>query len=435
MSEFAAKEILPERMLAEAENAKRILAASPYVTCDRLFSNSNAAAKILYTDFRAISFVSGSSSLATLRSLLVSGVKLFHVPTLHAKVYWIDGACFSLGSQNLTLQGKKNIEANVVSGTETNSDSISQFFNNLEPHAVALSSADLDLMEELTAELAIDFNRIASEAAEADKKVAQAMKLRKEREARQRRDKMTATLAELIKTLESSQTDNLSSVRATVRRLTNVSTDEWGNTSETHTNSLVPTTNIGFLGLIKDLRVPAKRLSRYLLINEDTGKLAFVRLAKTRITYFSSGLRTGSPFRFEEFSAIVAINFEWDLLKLAERSGSIELRSEESAKAESLATADFTFSLAGINIFNVELTISGVFARMGSAPLDQVLKGTEFKAYLVKHLTTPFTFKTALHGESALDFFAVSHPAELELRAHKFQGAPLLTARRVGVRI
>ncbi|MFT4638698.1 MAG: hypothetical protein ACI8T1_002021 [Verrucomicrobiales bacterium] len=231
---FAAREILPAQILEAAIDADCIKAASPYVTCNRLFANTKASSKILYTDFRAISFISGASSLTVLRKLMELSVDIFHVSALHAKVFLIDENSFSLGSQNLTVQGQKNIEANVISGTETTTSSIVSFFEELHSKAIGLCVEDLDLMEQLIETIIPDFEAIAKKAEETDQEIADAIALRQEEEAGRRRETMKATLAELLASLKSKTTEHSRSIRATVKRLANVRDAGW---NVTHTNS------------------------------------------------------------------------------------------------------------------------------------------------------------------------------------------------------
>src|SRR5262249_46796529 len=68
----------------------------------------------VYTRFSAGDFLSGASSLDALRRLHDLGVRLYAVPRLHAKMLIVPGAFASVGSQNLTAQGRRNREATAV---------------------------------------------------------------------------------------------------------------------------------------------------------------------------------------------------------------------------------------------------------------------------------------------------------------------------------
>src|SRR4051794_4818619 len=128
----AVKEHLPKWMLRCAAKANEVLAASPYVTDARLFNGCGAKVARLYTDFSTLNFIAGASSLRVLKKLLNDGVAIYHVAFLHAKTVLIDGEHFSLGSQNLTVRGRrKNVGANFVAGSDTPSKEVQKFFDRL----------------------------------------------------------------------------------------------------------------------------------------------------------------------------------------------------------------------------------------------------------------------------------------------------------------
>ena len=89
-----------------------VLVFSPYLT-SRTAEWVVGAGKALtvYTCFNIEAFIAGASSLDTLARLLRRGVKLFHLPDLHAKVVTDRRTILFIGSQNLTRRGTKNKEA------------------------------------------------------------------------------------------------------------------------------------------------------------------------------------------------------------------------------------------------------------------------------------------------------------------------------------
>lgn len=90
---------------------------SPYITSSLAERALEAALPQLievYTRFEIESFVSGASSLSSLKTLKEKGYPLFHVPRLHAKVFDHHRDFATVGSQNLTQGGTRNREATVL---------------------------------------------------------------------------------------------------------------------------------------------------------------------------------------------------------------------------------------------------------------------------------------------------------------------------------
>jgi hypothetical protein len=107
----------------QAESSIRIV--SPYVTAHacNVFKRKKVATLELYTRFEVELFASGASDLTTLKNLHTAGVAIYHVPSLHAKMLFVDNMLITVGSQNFTTMGRKNKEA-TVSRTGTGDSSI-----------------------------------------------------------------------------------------------------------------------------------------------------------------------------------------------------------------------------------------------------------------------------------------------------------------------
>lgn len=104
-----------KKEIASAEDA--IIFLSPYLTSNTanlVLREANPKIIQIYTVFSFQNFVSGSSSIKTLRQLKNKGIQLFHLEKLHAKVLIIDKKFASLGSQNLTFGGTRNKEASIT---------------------------------------------------------------------------------------------------------------------------------------------------------------------------------------------------------------------------------------------------------------------------------------------------------------------------------
>ncbi|MEG4024434.1 phospholipase D-like domain-containing protein [Microcoleus sp. S13C4] len=95
----------------------KVIILSPYLTsktAEAILKGSNYTECEVYTIFSVRNFVSGASSLKTLKTLHQCGCKLYHLPRLHAKIIIAPGRFATIGSQNLTRNGVKNKEASVI---------------------------------------------------------------------------------------------------------------------------------------------------------------------------------------------------------------------------------------------------------------------------------------------------------------------------------
>ena len=109
---------IDRRWKKELEKASgMVLVFSPYLTsstAESVLKNVKSESCEIYTRFSLEDFAAGSSSLETLKHLAVRGFKLYKLPKLHAKMIIVPGVFASIGSQNLTVNGRRNREASVV---------------------------------------------------------------------------------------------------------------------------------------------------------------------------------------------------------------------------------------------------------------------------------------------------------------------------------
>jgi hypothetical protein len=102
------KSRIGSRLEREIQSGNRSLFFSPYVTgscADRVLLVAGGGDVELYTVFTAEDFACGASSLRCLQRLIEGGVKVYHLPDLHAKMLLVPGQVVTIGSQNLTNGG------------------------------------------------------------------------------------------------------------------------------------------------------------------------------------------------------------------------------------------------------------------------------------------------------------------------------------------
>lgn len=117
MSEFYLKSIDRRWKKEVALATEAVILLSPYLTsntADLVLRQADPEITRIYTVFSFSNFALGASSLKTLKQLKETGIQLFHLEKLHAKVLIVDNRFASLGSQNLTFGGTRNKEASIV---------------------------------------------------------------------------------------------------------------------------------------------------------------------------------------------------------------------------------------------------------------------------------------------------------------------------------
>lgn len=408
--QYAARDHLPEWMLAKAAAAKEVWAASPYVTDTRLFQAAKKGGNMrLYTDFSSISFISGASSLKVLKELLYSNVEIYHAECLHAKVVLIDATWFSVGSQNLTKRGRnKNLEASFVSGEAATPTDVLALFGHLHEHATRITLAGILAMEAFVAPWLSKFKNISDVAAGIDVQV-EAVEQEKRAAADLAFQRMRRARRKLKRFLNETQPTPTNQLVAAVRKIYNpLSEPMWVGLGKESRESLVPA-NPGqnFETLFVGLGIRPRRLHRYLVVNEDTGQLGLVRFSKTTWTFFANGILCRETVYLGGQELKVEIEFDWKPVKESQRNGVAFLRSIDNDDAGAVvATVDFTFTATGVELGEFECTEVNpdLAARLTSQPEQAEREKLALKKQIFSQVTIPFMFKQKKIGREADQF-------------------------------
>lgn len=265
---------------------------------DRLLSNAclDPGALSVVTDFSPTSgALDYRGQLLGARALLRRGVEVRSLSRLHAKVLVCDGAQVAVGSQNFTTYGRGSkettvIPADVVSGTE--------FVSTLEEWYQISTPVTLEFIELLLAEL----DEAARSAVEASGRLSTAFDERwsaylKVREEERRRRERLSRLQPLASQLASAvQTTTQRTARPMVwARLGIAGEYDYYETLLADKNSTLaawPMKDLKGRRAITELR----RLSFYPIILNPSGRMAFARVAGTRITYVRQAVKWVRPF-------------------------------------------------------------------------------------------------------------------------------------------
>lgn len=144
----------------------KVIILSPYLTSktgEAVLRGSKFAECEIYTVFSVHNFVSGASSLKTLKNLHQRGCKLYHLPRLHAKIVIAPGIFATIGSQNLTRNGVKNKEASVITFDKEEVEEIEKMLDRWLPQRKLITSEMLNKLEDKVKELRRKFSLINRE--------------------------------------------------------------------------------------------------------------------------------------------------------------------------------------------------------------------------------------------------------------------------------
>lgn len=109
-----------KKLIKNAKNEVWIF--SPYLsssTAETITLSSDCSKIKIFTKFSLYDFITGASSLKTLKKLHLNGIEIFQIDNLHAKLIIIDDEIISIGSQNVTLGGTKNKEVTIITKNDT----------------------------------------------------------------------------------------------------------------------------------------------------------------------------------------------------------------------------------------------------------------------------------------------------------------------------
>lgn len=168
---------------------------SPYITsktAESVLSRANGSACEIYTLFSADLFCSKASSLKTIKNLIETGHKVFHLPGLHAKVFLVPGAFASIGSQNLTHAGTRHKEASVALFDKR---MVEQVEKQIAPWLAARIAITLEMiaeMEKVLIHLEPQYHELLDAAETATQGIIEAQLARDEEERRNEEERLAA---------------------------------------------------------------------------------------------------------------------------------------------------------------------------------------------------------------------------------------------------
>ena len=381
---------ISKRWKKEVTESESCIILSPYVSSQTaenvLLSGSNNEIK-LYTLFEAELFLSNASSLKTLRCLLDKGVEIYQLDNLHAKIVLAENFV-SIGSQNLTSKGRLNYEASFCSHDQKVIHYVKNEVATWLENASPVSELMLSKMEELIAPLIPQYKLLSAELSIIDEKVQEFSEdnLYK-REIEKKRLRNLELIANQAAALQTKSNWELARVN-------------YIESETSYTSSLLARYNLTSW-TYDEQPVTLKSKNRYLFIDVPTGRIAWARVNKSRITFFSDSLKLSDAIELFSQDVRVTYRANWD--SNSENNLQIDIATVDGRNA--LVLYCF-FDIAGFSNISVEV-------KNGSNELwlqnfinltkdNSIIKGLE---ELEKGFLEPFVYNARLLGEQADKFF------------------------------
>lgn len=268
------------RWTREIRESARLIILSPYITsstADTVTAQATPETTEIYTLFSAELFLNQSSSVNTLKKLKTRGFSLFALDNLHAKIVLVPDQFVSIGSQNLTLRGTKNREGTVVFSDPRRVD---QIFSELEPwlaEATEITDEMLTTMESAVKPHLDLYQTLLEIAGRIDQEVANVADVHRQRLFRLQEAVAKAPKASKVVFASVDYVGDNYECSLVVR-----------NRESTFTQWKVGD-DIVWLG----------RLYWYLVLLGDSGKVAWARVADTRISYYTRKFTRSDTSFFE----------------------------------------------------------------------------------------------------------------------------------------
>ncbi|EPM6342137.1 phospholipase D-like domain-containing protein [Vibrio parahaemolyticus] len=405
------------RWKSAAINAEQLIMLSPYITspsANTVINNVDPRRCEVYTLFSAELFASGSSSIDTLIELKESGVNLYSLERLHAKVVLVPDKFASIGSQNLTLGGTHNLESSVV----VEQKFVSEVESLVKKWTVSRSEITLDMLIDMKNQIAPflkQYKSLKMLLEEVDTKT-------KDNELQRRKQETAKLLKERIRKLNEALKKASKSKRNTQCKVTRIVGEYF-----TIHYSLTPKRKESLVSwLVDGSVVELEKANRYICMVESSGKLGWARVFKTRITYFSDSVYINNGFEVANVKCDVKFVANWNSDDSSESNLLIKLSPLGSNK---FITCRSWFGLDSLIIndisFDDGVEDTKVFNSISTWIKDNEVK---FSELIVRELLSPFKYNNKLLGVGANEFFG-KVGTEVNLSLSKYNNNPLLVAK------
>ena len=298
--QFVATDVYPtwRRRVKAAESSVRIY--SPYL--DRLAVDLLSNADLDGPDLSVLTDLSPASGtldyrgqLLALKRLIDKGIEIRSLPRLHAKVLLVDGQTVTVGSQNFTSYARRSHETTAAPTTDMIE---SRFVETLEHWWNDARPVDIELIERL-------LGNLEDPIAEAKSAIESLVAAYEDAEAEYREERRRAAITrfeqDLARARESSTSTGIRKAATASRYSSGQSVAyarlEWldaGYYTLVRWSSEVDLTRWRMSSGVVTDTVRLAPLAFYPVLLGPDGRMAFVRVGRSRITYVWRGVRWGA---------------------------------------------------------------------------------------------------------------------------------------------
>lgn len=425
------RDIIPRVRREVVASKTRIRIFSPYLT-------SSVAKKVLqgvppenceiYTLFNASVFITGSSSIQTIIDLSVMGYTIFHLPGLHAKMTIIPEQFAYIGSQNLTYMGKRHLEASLSMVCRKDVQKASDFADQMMGRRRLITHAMMTDMEKYIEEAIGKWKEIQKKSREIDElieerdlaRMAEEEDTRKmEQETQKRRRIFGKRIRKLGSNINRYNLSNGIKGSVVIKRT--------GHT--TSTISFAPDLvdkNLTYWKIEKEFQSLAPYM-RYLCIIENNGKIAWVRLVKSRITFACDSVEFPDPVDLGGLICRVSFFAIWDDLELEIDQKNIEINIKPIDLPGSMSVKAWFdsngFRSAKVNAENTQDKMKGLAGWLKR-------HREKFQEIIMKEFLKPFKYDKKLEGIQ-MDRFLGPVDSRYNLRLACMGDIRMLVARKI----
>lgn len=368
---------------------------SPYFTSETAESVlENVENCEIYTVFNVENFVSGASSIQTLKKLIHKGFSVYFIPQLHAKIILVVDSFVSIGSQNLTNQGTRNKEATF---TSTSLSVVKFIEDELQNWFAERKEVSLELLEDLEdriAHLRDFYDEFRDEVEKVEEEI------------------------EFDKPEEIDITENLKRLIANLSKIEKTQEYVQGTIKYNNVWTFMPDSSYGSDLLnwqIGSKIFELKKTNRYLSLIENTGKLGWARVMKTRITYYESSANWQDFTQLNKKFYKITFEANWDQRTLSDYNLSVRL--DNALFHNEYGIILLWFDSEKLEVTDMQFESRGILGDWMEENFDS------FKDIILQKLISPFKYGENLTGVKANEFLDKN---KYELRLGKIKDQPIL---------
>jgi len=402
------------KLAKEAESGQEIFIFSPYITGNLITKICKAASNnsvFVITSLKPDSYLGGSLDADILADLLTKGVKVFHLPKLHAKLMLV-GSNLTIGSQNFTNGGKSNQEASIIC------DISKQQIVNLEEKITDLLKAALGVNKKILDKFVHDCEKMREQYEKTQKMLGAVDKgieqyfeteIKQRESGMQEVDLIKSDFSQLYysKTVTVQNVGNIYFTLKSVQVAPFIRLRGWGYISPLNIFSSAHRT-------FEDLELKSQK--RYLCFELNSLRLFWIRANKTQIGKFALG-RTFTNWQSPDKASYITLHLQ----NPHEEEDFSNIKIQFSTRRYGLVTIGVFFTGTSFLVKSYSNTATAAYNQEVIKDWDTVWP------FIIKpvldelpsKILTPFEFQSKNNGSSPKRLFKVNQLMKLGIQEYE----------------